>query len=206
MIRLALTPAVIVATLATGGCTSPNETDPAGTVKPATELVFLRLPAGAPPLFNDSVAFYARTTAESEGSIYFQQSNGEKGERFARLRIRSGGLFQRADGSTIGANDSILIVMKIVTPNELSLELRPSGLKFNPQLPAELKLEYEETGGDLHGDGRRDERDDAIEQKLAIWRQENPGDPLVKIGTVKTEDLRELEAKLTSFSRYFIAY
>ncbi|MEZ4455252.1 MAG: hypothetical protein R2882_01695 [Gemmatimonadales bacterium] len=152
------------------------------------------------------MAFYASNARDSEGSIYFQEAGGGRGERFARLRIKSGGLSQRPDGTAFGPNDSVLIIMKLVNPSQLSVELRPSGLKFTSANPAELKMEYEETGGDLNGDGRNDDDDEDIETKLAIWRQENPGDPLVKVGTIKTEGVRELEAKLTSFSRYFIAY
>ncbi|MEZ4587201.1 MAG: hypothetical protein R2909_12430 [Gemmatimonadales bacterium] len=82
----------------------------------------------------------------------------------------------------------------------------PSGIQFSSSKPAELKLDYEETEGDLDGDGDHDDEDDAIETRLSIWRQEDPGDPFVKIGTVKTEGARELKAFLTSFSRYAISY
>ena len=55
-------------------------------------------------------------------------------------------------------------------------------------------------------DGDVDEEDDHIETILGIWRQEQPGDPFVRLGSVKVEDQEELEAKLTGFSRYAIAY
>ena len=190
------------------GCAgSLVDPDPEGTVKPPAQLTILRLPTNAAPLFNDSVAFYAKNSRDAEGIIYFKTPSGERGEKFARLRIEEGGLLTRPDGTPFGANDSVLIVMKVTDPRLLLVEMSPAGLKFTANEPAELELEYEETDGDLDGDGDSgDDDDDEIEQQLAIWRQERPGDPFVKLGTVKTEGLREFEAKLSSFSRYAVAY
>ena len=173
---------------------------------PSGQLAIVKIPASAPALFNDSVSFYAKVGRDDEGFIYFKTAAGGRGEKFARIRIRKGSLASRPDGTPFGATDSVLIVMKVVNPLELGVELLPSGIHFNSSDPAELRIEYEATKGDLNGDGQKDAKDDAIEQKLALWRQEKPGDPLVKIGTVKTDGLRELKADLVSFSRYYIAY
>ena len=51
-----------------------------------------------------------------------------------------------------------------------------------------------------------DDEDSHLETILGIWRQELPGQPFVRLGSVKVEDEEELEAKLTGFSRYAIAY
>lgn len=173
---------------------------------PSDQLAILRIPASAPALFNDTVAFYAKVGRDDEGFIYFKTAAGGRGEKFARIRIRQRSLASRPDGTPFGPGDSVLIVMKVVNPLELGVELLPSGIHFNASDPAELRIEYEATKGDLNGDGQKDAKDDTIEQKIALWRQEKPGDPLVKIGTVKTDGLRELKADLVSFSRYYIAY
>ena len=187
--------------------TDTTQIDPPGTTKPPTQLNVIRLPANAPPLFNDSVAFYARVGRDDEGVIYFKTASGGRGEKFARLRIGKQTLLARPDGTPFGANDSVLVVMKVSDPKELLIEMRPSGLTFSSNDPAELKIEYTETGGDLDHDGDSgDHDDDEVEQKIAIWRQETPADPFVKLGTIKTEGLRELEAKLLGFSRFAIAY
>ena len=197
--RLGLAGALIIGLARCGDSTGPDTRDP-------TALNIVRLPANHPPFFNDSVAFYAKVGRNDVGTIYFQEAGGGRGEKFAEIRITDRSLAARPDGTPFAAGDSILIVMKVADQSQLLVELQPSGLKFTSRDPAELKIEYEATGGDLDHDGRVDERDGEIEQKLAIWRQEKPGDRFVKIGTVKTEGLRELEAKLTSFSRYAIAY
>lgn len=186
--------------------TDPIQVDPPGTTKPPTQLNIIRLPTNAPPLFNDSVAFYAKVGRDDEGVIYFKTSSGGRGEKFARLRIRKQTLLALPNGTPLGANDSVLIVMKVGDPTQFLVEMRPSGLKFSSNDPAELKIEYSETGGDLDHDGDSDEDDSQVEQKIAIWRQETPADPFIKLGTVKTEGLRELEAKLLGFSRFAVAY
>jgi hypothetical protein len=88
--------------------------------------------------------------------------------------------------------------MAVVDPGsgELLLELQPTGLQFRATEPAELEMEYREAEGVTA----------VIEAELGIWRQESPGDPFVRIGTVVIEDLDEVEAELTGFSRYALAY
>jgi hypothetical protein len=93
-----------------------------------------------------------------------------------------------------------------VDPAQMLFELEPSGLKFNPAVPAELKIHYDHADGDLNDDGVSDGEDTAIESTLAIWRQENPGDPFVRLASVLSLDLDEAEAELTGFSRYALAY
>ncbi len=193
-------------TIASAACgTSPAEPDPPGTSKDLSELVVLELPGTAPALFADSVAFYAKPNRGSEAALYFQAASGERGDKFAELKIDDGTLLARPDGTPFGPNDSVRIVMRAV-PGKFMVELSPSGLRFNPADPASLKLKYDEADDDYDDDGDDDEDDDETERKLSIWRQENLGDPFVKIGTVKIEGTRELEARLTSFSRYAIAY
>lgn len=201
----------VVATVLLGsavglGCSDTAAPDPPGTTKEPTALTILRLPADAPPLFNDSVAFYAHVGEGAEGIIYFQNASGGRGEKFARLRLDDETLLSRPDGTPFGPNDSILIVMRVTDPKLLQIEMSPAGLRFRASDPAELRLEYEETDGDLDGDDDDDDDDDEIEQLLSIWRQEQPGDPFVKLGTVKTQGLRELKADLLGFTRFAVAY
>lgn len=189
------------------GCSdSVVDPDPPGTVKPVTELSILRLPADAPPLFNDSVAFYAKVGEDAEGVIYFQSPSGGRGQKFARLKIDDESLLSRPNGTPFAPGDSILIVMKVTDRRQLLVDMAPAGLRFDPDEPAELQIEYEATGGDLDDDGDDDGDDDQIEQQLAIWRQERPGDPFVKLGTVKTDGLRELKAELNGFTVFAVAY
>ena len=204
-VPLPLRPFPLLLALATLAACS-GATEPPDEIREQSELNILRLPANHPPFFNDSVAFYVKTSRGGEGKIYFQAPGGGRGEAFAELKLEDRTLLARADGTPFGAGDSVLIVMKVADQSDLLVELRPTGIRFRASEPAELKLDYEATGGDIDGDGDRDGEDAELELRLSIWRQARIGDPFVKIGTVKTEGLRELEAKLTSFSRYAIAY
>lgn len=197
----------LLATLATSlipACGAATGPTPDGTEKPPGSFTIVQLPAST-PIFNDSVAFYAKMDDDAEGIIYFQAPGGGRGEKFARLRIKKGSLLTRPDGSAFAAHDSVLIVMKMTSPRDCQVQLTPSGLKFTGKDPADLELEYVGVD-DINGDGKVDDGDAAAERKLAIWRQETIGDPYVKIGTVKTEGAAELKAQLTGFSRYAISY
>src|SRR5262249_3429451 len=162
-------------------------TDPPGTTKPPADLTIIKLPANHPPFFNDSIAFYAVAGSKAQGAIYFKDPDGGRGERFAELKIDDQSLLALPDGTAFEPGDSVLIVLKVANQSEFLVEMRPSGLKFSSSDPAQLKLEYGATNGDLDGDGHQDSGDDQIEKKLGIWVQETPSDPYVKIGTVKTE-------------------
>jgi hypothetical protein len=85
-------------------------------------------------------------------------------------------------------------------------DLQPTGLKFSPADPAELKIHYDHANGDLNDDGVSNGLDDALERTLAIWRQENPGEPFVRLVSVLTIETDEADAELTGFSRYALAY
>ena len=187
------------------GGNGPGPNDP-GAQRPPADLTILSLADNAPPLFQSSVSFWAVRGQDREGRIYFQDPEGRQGEEYMRLRIDAGSLLARPDGSTIAVGDSVLVTVTAVDPTRTLFELAPEGLKFSSDSPAELKLHYGECGNDLNHDGRVDGSDDSIEQELGIWRQATINDPFVRLGTAKVEELREVEAELTSFSRYAIAY
>ena len=131
---------------------------------------------------------------------------GGPGEEYLRLRVDSPSLLSYPDGTLFQVGDSVLITVRVVDPEQIYFEFEPSGLRFNPSVPAELKIEYAETEGDLDDDGDVDGDDDAIEQVIDLWRQEQAGQDFVKLGAVKIEELDEIEADILGFTRYAIAY
>jgi hypothetical protein len=195
---------VAVATLLAAACGSNDPGD--GDIKPPGELSIIRLASTSPPLWNPVDSFYAKKGVDREVSIYFQDETGGQGEEYLRMRVDAPTLLERPDGTPFAVGDSILIKVSIVSPDSILFELQPTGLKFNPDVPAELRIHYDHAEGDLDHDDDVDAEDDAIEQLIDIWRQESPGDPFVRVGTAKSEELEEIEAELTSFSRYAIAY
>jgi hypothetical protein len=183
----------------------PGPDDP-GAVRPPGELTILSLAAEAPPLFESSVSFWAVRGEDREGRLYFSDGQGQPGEEYVRLKIDAAALLARPDGTPFAVGDSVLITMTAVDPTQILFQFEPAGLTFSSASPAELEIEYQEADDDFNGDGDLDEEDDEIETRLGIWRQSSVGQPFVRLGSAVIEDLEEIEAELTSFSRYAIAY
>jgi hypothetical protein len=200
--RILLLVAPLAALLACSDSSAPN--DP-GTRPPAA-LNIVGLPGDAPPLYNPEASFYAVKGEDREARIFFQDDQGGPGEEYLRLRVDARTLAARPDGSPIAEGDSVLITIRVVDPARMLFEMAPSGLAFSADEPAELKIRYAEAHGDLNDDGKVDGEDDEIESTMAIWRQETPADPFVRVGTAVVKDLEEAEAELTGFSRYALAY
>jgi hypothetical protein len=199
-----LLPLLLAAALA--ACTDsggPNTDE----VRPPGALTIIRLPAGSPAIWNPVDSFYAKKGEDRELRIDFANATGTgPGEEYMRLRVDAGSLRNYPDGTPIAVGDSVLIIVRVQDPELVQFEFEPAGLTFNPSLPARLKIEYGETGGDLDDDGDVDAEDSTIEQIMAVWRQEQPGDSYLKLGGVKIEELNEIEANILGFTRYAIAY
>jgi hypothetical protein len=201
--RRRLLAAVMASALA---CSSQSE--PAGddSSKPASELTIVRLSEDSQSLFNPVVSFYAVRGQNSEARIFFDDGQGRAGDEYLRLRIDAGSLVAYPDGTQFADGDSVLITVQVVDPAQTLFELKPSGLQFSAGAPAQLEIRYQRGNGDLNGDGKVDVTDVDLEQSLAIWRQERPGDPYVRLATILRADLDEVKATLEGFSRYALAY
>jgi hypothetical protein len=185
---------------------SCSDTSSPDDSRPPTELSVIHVAPTSTPLFNSTVSFYAKRGENREGSISFQDAGGGEGEEYVRLRIDANSLLATPDGLPITPGDSVLITLTVVDPTEMLFDLQPTGLKFSPVEPARLKIHYDHANGDLNDDGVSNGQDDSLEHTLAIWRQENPGDPFVRLLSVLTVETDEAEAELTGFSRYALAY
>lgn len=178
----------------------------AGDTKDPAQLNIVQLAAASPPLFNPVDSFYAKRGENREVRIFFADIEGGEGEEYLRLRIDAKSLAARPDGTPFEEGDSVLVRVLVVDPAQLLFELQPSGLRFSTGEPARLKIHYDHADGDFNDDGRVDQEDDSIETTLGIWRQENPTDPFVRLGSAVVEDLKEIDANLYGFSRYALAY
>lgn len=191
---------------AAASCSDSSSPPDDGGSKPPSELSVVHVAAASTPLFNTTVSFYAKRGENSEGSLSFQDASGGEGEEYVRLRIDANSLLALPNGDAIVPGDSVKITLSVVDPTEMLFDLQPTGLKFNPADPAELKIHYDHANGDLNHDGVSDSRDDVIERMLAIWRQESLTDPFVRLTSVLTIETNEVNADLTGFSRYALAY
>jgi len=178
-----------------------------GGVKPPTDLSIIKLAPGSPAIWNPVDSFYAVKGQDRELKIYFTNSNGTgPGEEYLRLRVDAPSLLSRPDGTPFQVGDSVLITVRVPDPTLVQFQFEPSGLKFDPSIPAELKIEYGEANSDYNEDGRVDGADSTIKQELAIWRQEQVGQNYSVVSTVNVQELDECNADLYGFTRYAIAY
>lgn len=203
---------LMAATVVTAACSDSNSSD-GGT--PGSELSFIRLAPNAPALCNDSTgAYFVKSVngSDQEIALTFPESGnpadcvGGNTEDFLRLILKPNSLLRRPDSTLVSNGDSVFIYVKWVGNDSILFDLQPSGLLFDPANPAKLKIEYGEAGDDLNDDGNVDGEDSTAETRLDMWRQEKPGDPFVRVGTAKSEDDNEIEARLNGFSRYALAY
>jgi hypothetical protein len=189
---------------AVGSCSDGS--GPNDGARPPSELNVIHVAPTSTPLFNPSATFYAKRGEDREVRIFFQDEAGGQGEEYLRLRVDAQSLLALPDGTPVLEGDSVQIGVRVVDPAEMLFELTPSGLQFNPLEPAQLKIHYDHANGDLNDDGRVDGEDDSLESTLSIWRQEQPGDPFIRLTSVLSVEIDEAEAELTGFSRYALAY
>ncbi|MDH3297726.1 MAG: hypothetical protein OEM96_05565 [Gemmatimonadota bacterium] len=187
--------------------------DPAGpnggggvgdTIRPPNGLVLLVPDAGAPALTTLDTAFLATKGVRSEMRIRYEPvPPDDSGERFLELRIEDQSLLSYPVGhpkaGALFVDGDTVTIRIVVDPATLSVTLSPSGLQFDPLVPAELELRYVNADPDFDGDG---DDDPELEDEIDLWRQENPGDPWKRVGILKDSTLDRVRANLTEFSRY----
>lgn len=187
--------------------TAPVTDPPPGTSLPASQLTFVPVGRNTPALAATTTSFWAKVGDNREVRLYYRPRAGRTDStEYLRFRVRNRSLLRRPDGSSFAPNDSLLITLRVTDPVALVVEFSPAGLQFDPNEPAELKLSFKEREGDLNDDGRSDSTDASVRTRLAIWKQESLGLPWVKLSTTLVVGNDEVEARLTGFTSYAIAY
>lgn len=203
--------AAVLLTVLGAGCAS--ETNPTDNCLPgvictsgaAPTVAALNLPSGA--LLGTSVTFFAKKGEDREGAIFFRNAEGEI-EELVDFEVGANSLLTAPNGRAYVDGDSVAITMTLVGSGQLLFDFQPSGLRFNPNDPAELEIEYgDATGGDINGDGVVNAVDAMLTARLAIWLQERTADPFFRLETsFNNATLEEIEADVLGFTRYAIAY
>ena len=140
-----------VALAIAAACTDSTNPGDGGGPVPPDSLHILTLAQGHPPLTTESISFWAKFDQDTEAEIDFQVSPTET-ESYLRLRVDQFSLLKYPDGSVFGPGDSVLITINVIDPDSLYFEFLPSGLRFNPIRPAELRIEYNHAGETIEGD------------------------------------------------------
>ena len=180
-----------------GGGSAPSGTD---------SIRFLRVAANAPALEADSLAFWAVQGEEREVELNYLPTSGNSQQRFLRFRVRKQTQMRRPDGSLIANGDSIRITIRVVDAARLLTKFEPAGLRFEGGGSARLWLSYAEVGEDLDGDGSVSSADSTVAQALSIYRRETVTAPWFRVTSTHDLVLDELQATITGFTNYVIAY
>jgi len=178
------------------------------SASPRAQLNFVLQDSTYKPLLSARDSFWAKVGVDRQLQLFYQGNTpADSGEEFLRFEVANDALFRKPDGTAFGPNDSILIRVTVVDPKRFWFEFEPSGLQFNPDKPARLKVKYQYADHDFNGDGTINGADAQIEGELDLWRREPPDTLWFHlVGSVKFEELDEFDANLFSFSQYAVAW
>lgn len=183
----------------------PDPIEP-GEQVPEDKLTFLRFAESAPDLADSAVSFWAVRGEDRSVEVRLAPTaDDEEGEDFLEFEVPGNALLKYPDGRAFARGDSVLITIRVVDATRFLFHFEPSGLRFDPKNPAELEVSYEYADRDFDQDGDQDEDDRRVEKEFGFWHQKQLGGLWTKVGTIKMEDLQEVEAKVTGFSRYAMA-
>jgi hypothetical protein len=174
------------------GCELGTEPE-SGT--PTTELSFVQLAASAPAPVTFDTSFWAVRGDHRRLEIRTESSEeDEDGEEFFEFNVPGDALLRYPDGRLFAEDDSVQIRVR-VQEGRFLFDFEPSGLRFDPRHPAELRVRY----------GDADEEDLEREAEFALWKQEAPNQPWFRQATVRMDDLDELRADIASFTAFALA-
>ena len=170
-----------------------------------SELQFVRFPA-TPPVETLQKSFWAVRGENRELVIrYLPDEVGDEGHEFLEFRVSDESLLRRPDGTAFAEGDSIEITVTLSNDGRFLFDFQPSGLVFDPDEPARLKITYRGVDDDLDGDSDVDDDDADLESRMRVWKQERAGEPWFPLGTLKVEDFDEIEGEITGFTGFCIA-
>jgi len=187
-----------------GACS--NSSGPSGPAPRAT-LNFVRQDSTYKPLLSTQGKFYAKVGQDRLVRLVYQGSAPtDSGAEFLRFEVPSDGLYRKPDGTPFAPGDSILITVTVVDPKQFNFDFQPSGLQFNPNDPARLRVEYHYADPDYNGDGTVDSSDANIAAILSLWRREPPDSNWFQMAAVKSVEIQEFDADVLQFSQYAVAW
>lgn len=197
----------VAAALVVSGC-GDDPAGPDGGPRVDADLAFARPAAGAPDLLTTDTTVVATRGEALRVELYYEEQDepGTRGDRFLRFELDDESLLRYPDdhprsGAAFEVGDTVSITISVAADTLLA-SLEPTGLRFDPEEPAELEMSWIQADeDDLDADGEPEDEGD-----IDLWRQERPGEPWFRIGELKDLERDEIEALLTSFTRYALAF
>jgi hypothetical protein len=169
------------------------------------QIVLVRADPTAPPLEAQHVSFWAKAGDTKHVEIRYVSTNQYSGDKCLEFTIPSNGLYRKPDGTAFQKGDSVLITIDVVDPQHFDFRFAPSGLKFDPSHPAEMRVSYKWAAPDANGDGVVDSKDTALLNGMGIWGREADGEAWRRLSTDRDGSVEELRANIPGFSQYAMA-
>ena len=172
-----------------------------------SNLTFLSPDPSAPPLGAQTITFDAVQGQDTEVFMWYRKRpDRTDSSKVLRLRIKDDAQIVRPNGTPLLPGQSVAITITIVDPVRLIADFQPAGLRFLGSEVADLTMWYDERDHDFNDDGVIDAADAAIEPTLAIFRRERVTAPWVRLTSDVVIETDEVEAEISGFTNYVIAY
>lgn len=156
-------------------------------------------------LDQNEVSFWAFPDRDQAIQINYLAADGSW-RPYVDFVVPAGALAQWPDGRAVAPTDSVLITAQVDTLS-LLVRFQPTGLMFNPLVPARLTIWYADASPDLDSDGAVDTTDGYIEQTLlGVWVQESSSDPWSPVAASQYLPGKWFSANLAHFSDYAVSW
>ena len=196
-----------------GACAEPSAPPAAPSVDRGRPLHSLLMPDTTPPQFAaapsvlsaNQVSFWAYKSQDASVQVDYLDADSTW-QPYVSLSVPAGSLLRRPDGSFFAPGDSIEITLTFDT-TLMVFEAEPSGLVFNPLVPATLNVWYGGTNPDFNGDGVVNFLDDQIENLLlGLATRQNPGDDWDVLSALQSLLAKRFTASLLHFCGYAVEW
>jgi hypothetical protein len=164
-----------------------------------------RAAGAAMTLDHNQVSFWAFPDRSQAIRINYLAADGTW-QPYVDFAVPAGALAQWPGGGPLAPTDSVLITASVDTVSLLA-RFQPTGLVFNPQVPAQLTVWYTDADPDFDASGAVDATDAYIEQHLlGVWVRESANDPWSLVPATQYIPGKLFIADLGHFSDYAISW
>ncbi len=175
-----------------------------GDTAQTSQLTFARFDAADFAGAEKTGSFWAVKGENRELRLRHAAPAGQEGERFLEFKVPGDALLSRPDGRPFAEGDSILITVTVDVQARFIFDFQPSGLRFSPDKPAELRIDFTRSRRDVNGDGVIDSRDRVLREGLGIWKRENTTAPWIRLQSLRIDPDR-IRADITGFTGFALA-
>ncbi len=156
-------------------------------------------------LDNYQASFWAGAGKNQYVEVHYQAAD-LTWQPYVALSVPAAAPQQWPDGRPFAVTDSVLITLTL-DPTSLSMHFEPTGLVFNPSVPAQLRFWYTGANPDFDANGRVDSTDTYIEQnRLGVWVRDLAVNPWTSVASVHVLTAKLFAADLQHFSDYAISW